>query len=470
MKTQLRPLSYSNGVTTEYNYQNGNITSVTQNGTAVKTYGYTDSTWSDLLTNFNGQTITYDDIGNPLQYRDGMSFTWAKGRQLQGITKDGLNASYTYDENGLRISKTVNGVTTKIFRTNGQMVGMNMSDGKDMTFILDGDGNVYGVHYDHYSASSLRSETYYFAYNAQGDVIGIYDFSGRLMAAYDYDEWGNCTVNVLAADSNGHAIDSPDHIAHVNPFRYRGYFYDAETGFYYLNSRYYDPGTCRFINSDEQLNNDLSGNNLFAYCSNNPIIRSDTEGSGWWIPACAAVGAVLGFAGKVISNVTTGNKWYTGVIGATIGGLVGGLLAGVGLGKASGFAGAFIESTVNQAISYSKYSWLSGSKQKTRTKNNFVNSAVNIAKDTLIDGTVALATNKAAGKIIPVNNNWFKPQKLISSFFGKYALKSTGQGVIQEGMNVGMDSIRHSLTNTFSEGQEPTIIIYPETFVDEVEE
>ncbi len=271
-----------NGVTTEYNYQNGNITSVTQNGTAVKTYGYTDSTWSDLLTNFNGQTITYDDIGNPLQYRDGMSFTWAKGRQLQGITKDGLNASYTYDENGLRISKTVNGVTTKIFRTNGQMVGMNMSDGKDMTFILDGDGNVYGVHYDHYSASSLRSETYYFAYNAQGDVIGIYDFSGRLMATYDYDEWGNCTVNVLAADSNGHAIDSPDHIAHVNPFRYRGYFYDAETGFYYLNSRYYDPSTGRFVNGDNLLgaNQDILSNNIFAYCSNNPVNCFDASGNG----------------------------------------------------------------------------------------------------------------------------------------------------------------------------------------------
>ena len=291
MKTQLRPLSYSNGVTTEYNYQNGNITSVTQNGTAVKTYGYTDSTWSDLLTNFNGQTITYDDIGNPLQYRDGMSFTWAKGRQLQGITKDGLNASYTYDENGLRISKTVNGVTTKIFRTNGQMVGMNMSDGKDMTFILDGDGNVYGVHYDHYSASGLRSETYYFAYNAQGDVIGIYDFSGRLMAAYDYDEWGNCTVNVLAADSNGHAIDSPDHIAHVNPFRYRGYFYDAETGFYYLNSRYYDPGTGRFVNADKVVSasgKSIHGYNTFAYCFNNPVNMSDQNGN-WpkWVETAA---------------------------------------------------------------------------------------------------------------------------------------------------------------------------------------
>ena len=279
---QLKTVTH-NGITTEYNYQNGNITSVTQNGTVIKTYGYTNSSWSDLLTSFNGQTITYDEIGNPLQYRDGMSFTWAKGRQLQSVTKDGLTASYTYDENGLRLSKTVNGVTTNIFRTNGQMVGMNSSDGKDMTFMLDGNGNVYGVHYDHYSSNQPKSETYYFAFNAQGDVIGIYEFSGRLMATYDYDEWGNCTVNVLAADNNGHAVDSPDHIAYANPFRYRGYFYNAETGFYYLNSRYYDPGTGRFVNADGfvQTGQGILDKNMFAYCGNNPVNRTDSNGNSW---------------------------------------------------------------------------------------------------------------------------------------------------------------------------------------------
>ena len=182
----------------------------------------TDNTWSDLLTNFNGQTITYDEIGNPLQYRDGMSFTWDNGRQLQSVTKNGVTTSYT-DENGLRLSKTTGGVTTKIYRTNGQMVGMNSSDGKDLMFLLDGSGNVYGLHYDHYSSEAqTAAATYYFAYNAQGDVIGIYDASGTVVATYAYDEWGNCTVQVLAADSNGHAADSPDHIAQVNPFRYRG--------------------------------------------------------------------------------------------------------------------------------------------------------------------------------------------------------------------------------------------------------
>ncbi len=295
-----------NGVTTNYTYQNGNITSVTQNGTAVKTYGYTDSTWGDLLTSFNGQTVTYDAIGNPLQYRDGMSFTWAKGRQLQGIAKDGLNASYTYDENGLRLSKTVNGVTTKIFRTNGQMVGMNMSDGKDMTFLLDDDGKVYGVHYDHYSFDQKKTETYYFAFNAQGDVIGIYEFYGKVIATYDYDEWGNCTVNVLCEDNNGHAVDSPDHIAYANPFRYRGYFYDAETGFYYLNSRYYDPDTGRFVNADGYVStgDGLLEQNMFAYCINNPVHHVDPNGTAHM---CRTSGfcPVCGFPHPTSSSSTT---------------------------------------------------------------------------------------------------------------------------------------------------------------------
>ena len=121
----------------------GNLVSVQKNGEVIKSYTYGDASWKDLLTAFNGQTITYDEIGNPLQYRDGMSFTWDKGRQLQSVTKNGVTTSYTYDENGLRLSKTTGGVTTKIYRTNGQMVGMNSSDGKDLMFLLDGSGNVY---------------------------------------------------------------------------------------------------------------------------------------------------------------------------------------------------------------------------------------------------------------------------------------------------------------------------------------
>ena len=116
----------------------------------------------------------------------------------------------------------------------------------------------------------------------QGDVIGIYDASGTVVATYAYDEWGNCTVQVLAADGNGHAADSPDHIAQVNPFRYRGYYYDNETGFYYLNSRYYDPETGRFINADGiyDTNTGLLSHNMFTYCNNNPVNMVDSTGMG----------------------------------------------------------------------------------------------------------------------------------------------------------------------------------------------
>ncbi len=319
----------------------------------MKTYGYTDSTWGDLLTSFNGQAITYDEIGNPLQYRDGMSFTWAKGRQLQGIAKDGLNASYTYDENGLRISKTVNGVTTKIFRTNGQMVGMNMSDGKDMTFILDGDGKVYGVHYDHYSFGQKKTETYYFAFNAQGDVIGIYEFYGKVIATYDYDEWGNCTVNVLCEDNNGHAVDSPDHIAQVNPFRYRGYFYDAETGFYYLNSRYYDPGTGRFINADGIVDNrSLSTQNLFQYCANNPVNNTDSSGQAWYhwaIAAAVVVGcavAVVATAGGAAAGIAAVASVASGYAASTAAATI---AAGAFIGASVALGAAAISASMNSS-------------------------------------------------------------------------------------------------------------------------
>ena len=162
-------------------------------------------------------------------------------------------------------------------------------------FLLDGSGNVYGLHYDHYSSEAqTAAATYYFAYNAQGDVIGIYDASGTVVATYAYDEWGNCTVQVLAADSNGHAADSPDHIAQVNPFRYRGYFYDDETGLYYLNSRYYDPETCRFLNADGvvQTGQGMLDKNMFAYCSNNPVMHKDPSGQ-FWISALVVGGLII---------------------------------------------------------------------------------------------------------------------------------------------------------------------------------
>jgi RHS repeat-associated protein len=113
------------------------------------------------------------------------------------------------------------------------------------------------------------STLYYYVLNAQGDVSAILDSSGKLAASYDYDAWGNCTVY----DSSDAAIGD------LNPLRYRGYYYDAETGFYYLQSRYYDPAICRFINADGLFTDGFVGSNLFAYCVNDPVNTVDPTGN-----------------------------------------------------------------------------------------------------------------------------------------------------------------------------------------------
>jgi len=273
----------------EYTYDNGgNIQSVTLNGETIKSYGYTDTNWKDKLTSFNGQTITYDNIGNPLTYRDGYSFAWSNGRQLTGITKGTDSISYLYNADGLRASKTVNGTTTDYYWLEGVLLGQKT--GNDyITYLYDENGAAYGI---------ICNDTYYYyVFNAQGDVIGIIDADGNQVVQYDYSAWGE----VLAITGT-----MADTLGQTNPIRYRGYYYDSETGFYLTGTRYYDPEIGRFINADNQISgvgSDIRGYNLFAYCFNNPVNMSDPTGN-WprWITATvAAVAAVVAVVATVVS-------------------------------------------------------------------------------------------------------------------------------------------------------------------------
>ena len=108
---------------------------------------YTDSEWGDLLTSYNGHTITYDSLGNPLSYYNGSSyqFTW-EGRRLVGAQKGSVNMSFTYDDNGLRTTKTVNGVTTEYFWDGGRLIAEKSADGLAM-YIYDAAGSVIGMQY-----------------------------------------------------------------------------------------------------------------------------------------------------------------------------------------------------------------------------------------------------------------------------------------------------------------------------------
>ena len=268
------------------------ISNIGSNGAAVNTqykrYEYGDSNWTDKLTKYNGQEITYDAIGNPLTYRDGMTMTWKNGRQLDTLSDGTNNVSYSYDSSSVRISKTVNGVKHTYAYLNGMLMYETRGEAK-FYYSYDANGTLYSVKYTLTDSSNLL--TYYYTHNSRGDIVGIYNGAGQFRAHYEYDAWGNV---LSVTDENGNAITSATHIGNLNPFRYRGYYYDTESGFYYLMSRYYDPVIHRFVNADGyfQSGGEVLDANMSAYCRNNPILFVDPTGQKcskhdpYYVPNC----------------------------------------------------------------------------------------------------------------------------------------------------------------------------------------
>ncbi len=195
--------SSDNSYTATYTYDNGgNILSKTINGTTYN-YVYDDGDWKDLLTSYNGQTITYDEIGNPLNYR-GMTMSWT-GRQLNSIVKNSTTNAYTYNTDGIRIRKTVGNTITEYF-TSGSTILAEKTGGNIIWYIYDSDGDLLGFTYN--------DTPYYYIKNMQGDVYKVVDSNGQVVASYTYDAWGK----VLTATGT---------MADINPIRYRGYYYDT---------------------------------------------------------------------------------------------------------------------------------------------------------------------------------------------------------------------------------------------------
>lgn len=191
--------------------------------------------------------------------------------------------SYTYDANGLRVSKTVNGVRT-YYQYSGNKLLYQETGNQRLYFWYDAFGNLCEI----CLFDETREDAYYVTCNSKGDVDTIYNYSG-IVAKYNYDSWGN-TVSVT--DSNGNEITDSNHIGNINPIRYRGYYYDTESGLFYLQSRYYNPTVGRFLNADVYCDTGASflGTNMFAYCYNNPVMYSDPTGR---FTATEVVGIVI---------------------------------------------------------------------------------------------------------------------------------------------------------------------------------
>ena len=283
MSQLLRENNRQANTTTIYSYDtNGNLTeskvypytegNVSGNPTTTHTWNYKNSDWRDLLTEYDGSTITYDAGGNPLTYRNGSNLTWQGGRQLKQYEDSKQTVNYTYNGEGIRTKKTVTDKATgktvmkNYYLDNSNILAEKISgsdNDRTIWYAYSGEGKLTGFTYD--------GADYYYQRNLQDDIIGIYDASGKKVVSYTYDAWGKLT-NLTD--------DSGKNLGEINPFRYRGYYYDEDTSWYYLQSRYYDVEVGRFLNADDvhYLGEAGISCNLFTYCENSPVNRIDSDG------------------------------------------------------------------------------------------------------------------------------------------------------------------------------------------------
>ena len=254
-----------NGVETQFHYDSyGNLSY--KDG---KPFAYISK---DLLASYDGESIQYgpaeDRSPNPTLYR-GLNLTWSKGRQLAAASGRGKTMAFTYNHMGLRTGKTVNGMEHK-YVLEGTKILQDTYTGVD--YLYDNEDKVCGM--------ICGGVAYYFMKNLQDDIIAITNAAGNVIARYTYDAWGAHTVQGVAVMSGAYCTTAAfgEEIAQKNLFRYRSYVWDDDLRMYYLQSRYYDPQTGRFINADEVLSEGILGANLFAYCLNNPVCCYDSDG------------------------------------------------------------------------------------------------------------------------------------------------------------------------------------------------
>ncbi len=286
---QLQTETVNGEVVNEMVYDNyGNI--LQKNGIR---YTYSEG-WNDRLAFYDNEQITYDAQGNPLNYL-GHTLTWEKGRQLKSFG----DISFTYNANGIRTSKTVDGI-----RHNYLLDGVNILretwNNNVLETLYDNEDTVCGIIYN--------GDPYYFHKNLQGDIIAIADEDGKVVARYTYDAWGKCEISVHSTDAS---------IAEINPYRYRGYYFDTETGFYYLRSRYYDPNVGRFLSSDtiESIvaTYDVLEVNLYSYCENNSVNNFDSNGAISWSKILSVFNRLGEKAKSILEQLIDGASRLLGV-------------------------------------------------------------------------------------------------------------------------------------------------------------
>jgi RHS repeat-associated protein len=313
----------------EYAYTTGTL------GSLITSVPFTYvSAWKDQLTKIGDDGLTYDTNGNLLSYKT-RSYSWQAGRQLVQITdtdEDNIfTADYTYNESGIRTRKEVNEVITDYVLEGGKVI-LETTGSDTLHYSYDSRGQLVSF--------KLNGTPYFYTRNGQGDITGLIDASGTQVVKYTYDSWGK-PISITGSLALT--------VGAKNPYRYRGYRYDHESGLYYLQSRYYDPSIKRFISADDgiDLGADLLGYNMFQYCANNPVNYADPTGEfiiSILIIGVAAGAVIGGVGGGYASKKIYGKIQWEWVAGGTvIGGLLG-YFAAPAVVSATGVAGISITS------------------------------------------------------------------------------------------------------------------------------
>ena len=255
------------------------------------TYKYNQD---DELVCYNGQKIIYDAHGNVIKYRDGWNFTWDNGKISEAVSPQS-SAIYCYNNDGRRITKQVNNDLVNFDFTEDHLIQKNAQH--TINWYLPGERGSKHFNCD--------GKDYSYICNLESDVIGIIDNNNQCVANYTYDSWGKL---ISITDEKGNDVtNNMDHIGNINPLRYRGYYYDNETGLYYIHARYYDPEVGRFLSKDDSkyLSEDFP--NPYVYCMNNPVNMADYDGHGAiTLAVCLAASdvAVAGTAALILASAT----------------------------------------------------------------------------------------------------------------------------------------------------------------------
>ena len=311
----------------EYEYTNGRVTKIKENGNIKKEYGYNNLGYLTYEKNYDetgspSYFYTYDVYGNctniqkivggttiPTNYVynsgvyydqllscDGISFSWEgfnmksyngysytyKGNKLVGVAKNGVSTSYTYGINGNRIKKVHNGEETNYYYEGNNLIVEEVGTTKKI-FGYDENQELSSITIK----EGTNESRYYYLKDILGNVIGLINENGEVVVRYSYRAYGR-TISITGTLAST--------VGNLNPFRYKGYYYDNETKLYFVSSRYYCPELCRWISPDsiEYLDPEsINGLNLYAYCGNDPVNRFDPTGH---IAISLIVGLVVSFA------------------------------------------------------------------------------------------------------------------------------------------------------------------------------